>query len=913
MKRLLLAFVLLPVAALGQAINAPPTISSFNQLQGSTGTAITGFGMSIGQALGPLVNYQGSGLPGLLVNGRLIFGRTVTAPTDFTTVQINRDATFAGGTQTNSALNVATTQGAAAGTNEWSILSTCKTSSTVGGSNCLGAYLQGTRNAGGKGVVWGAVSQAIDLSDASSASSGANPTVGLEVDVNANDADDHTNAAAVGGKGNRVGIDIVGMRQVGTDTDQTQFAYGLWLTTATLPLVAGMDAHTNFMSAVGVGKNLQAYSVFDSRGAIPPTASVNPVYGLNMDAGQAIEFNGDDSTLSPAPQRTLLYTGSALSYQVSGVTQWSVSDTGVVNAAGGFSVGGQAVGSVYYGATNTSAGNTSYNARVGNGLTFNVYNTAYGYGALDADINAAEMTGFGYLTLNKVTSGTGETAVGYNVLPRDTQGSFNTGLGSDVLRYYNGTAAGNVAVGHGAIAGDDTAPLDMTGGTNTAVGTWSGQELTTGSNNTLIGAKAGVEVQTGTENVAVGVFANAGCNGCANNIPQANAASFNTAIGTWALEQNAANGNTAVGYKALTANITGIQNTSMGFQSLAAATGNSNTAVGYNSMTVNVTSASNTAVGALTLLNLTGGTGNNTAIGASAAKQLTTGANNTVVGASAMFGDPVSPVSNTSSGNVAVGLWSGAEISTGNNNTFVGYLSGVEVQTGSTNTALGTWALAGCNACTTPTIGSVTTASNNTAVGHQALMNDTGNNNTAVGFQALTANTTGVQGTAVGTQALTAATGGQNTAFGFSAGKTITSGTANLVLGANVGSTTLATGSRNILIGTASNCDAAAAGTVDSFTICASTGSTHVITGSLATAGGTMRLNGTGGDTFIGSATALIATSLVGYFHFPAQSAAPTATPTNTGVACAYNTATNVINCYNGSGWFKFAGVAGAG
>lgn len=418
--------------------------------------------------------------------------------------------------------------------------------------------------------------------------------------------------------------------------------------------------------------------------------------------------------------------------------------------------------SVYAAATNTASGLTSYGQRVGNGQSLNVFNTAFGFGALDANANSAEQTAFGYLALNKVASGTGNTAVGYMVLPRDTQGSFNTGVGSDVLRYFNATSNGITAVGHGALGGDDTAPLTMTGGGTTAIGAWTGQEMTTGGNNTLIGQAAGMEVQTGSENVALGVYALMGCNGCANNIPQANAASFNTAVGAWALENSSANGQVAVGYEALNANTTGTQST----------------ALGYTALKASVNDARNTAVGYDALLSMNGTT-----------------------------------------------------------------------------------------------------------------------DNTAVGAFVLNA----------------ATTGGFNTAIGSGAASKITTGFANTVIGNGVGSITLATGNYNILIGVNNNCDTPTASTGQYFAICASSGSTPLITGSLNNLGGVLRLNATGGDTYFGSATALNAVSVQGYMHFPSQTAAPTATPNATDVACAWNTATHVLNCRDGATWYKIAGVAGAG
>jgi uncharacterized coiled-coil protein SlyX len=79
--------------------------------------------------------------------------------------------------------------------------------------------------------------------------------------------------------------------------------------------------------------------------------------------------------------------------------------------------------------------------------------------------------------------------------------------------------------------------------------------------------------------------------------------------------------------------------------------------------------------------------------------------------------------------------------------------------TGTDNTAVGSQALFG-----------LTTGVQNTAVGAQALFNNTANRNTAEGFRALISNTTGNSNTANGVNALLRnVTGDFNTAIGFSA------------------------------------------------------------------------------------------------------------------------------------------------
>ena len=94
--------------------------------------------------------------------------------------------------------------------------------------------------------------------------------------------------------------------------------------------------------------------------------------------------------------------------------------------------------------------------------------------------------------------------------------------------------------------------------------------------------------------------------------------------------------------------------------------------------------------------------------------------------------------------------------------------------TGTDNTAVGSQALFG-----------LTTGVQNTAVGAQALFNNTANRNTAEGFRALINNTTGTSNTANGVNALLRnVTGGFNTAIGFSALED-NNGSVNTALGVN--------------------------------------------------------------------------------------------------------------------------------
>jgi hypothetical protein len=110
---------------------------------------------------------------------------------------------------------------------------------------------------------------------------------------------------------------------------------------------------------------------------------------------------------------------------------------------------------------------------------------------------------------------------------------------------------------------------------------------------------------------------------------------------------------------------------------------------------------------------------------------------------------------------------------TGDSNTAIGFGALVSNTTGFQNTAIGNEALE-----------FNTTGLWNTAIGHDALVeNTTGIANTAVGWGALSANVTGGSNTAVGISALAANTGGSNTAIGADAMDLNTTGNFNTATG----------------------------------------------------------------------------------------------------------------------------------
>jgi hypothetical protein len=110
------------------------------------------------------------------------------------------------------------------------------------------------------------------------------------------------------------------------------------------------------------------------------------------------------------------------------------------------------------------------------------------------------------------------------------------------------------------------------------------------------------------------------------------------------------------------------------------------------------------------------------------------------------------------------------------------------------------------------------TSGQNVAIGYQAgEYISTGTLNTAVGYSAMLGITgsqlTGTENTAIGANALLKLQGGgsnisfEDTAVGYNAASAVTTGSWETVLGANVASTTQATGTSNVLIGTDSTTD----------------------------------------------------------------------------------------------------------
>jgi hypothetical protein len=246
---------------------------------------------------------------------------------------------------------------------------------------------------------------------------------------------------------------------------------------------------------------------------------------------------------------------------------------------------------------------------------------------------------------------------------------------------------------------------------------------------------------------------------------------FNTGMGTDALfsvTPTACNGNlhvdgcynTAAGYKALYFDSIGDNNTASGYEALYNnTTGYGNVATGVNALYNNTEGNYDTAIGTGSLYFNTQGS-NNTAVGSAALNFNTTGNGNTATGSSTLNYNTTGSY-NTANGNGAL-----FNNTTGYSNTATGGSALEANTTGSSNTASGSGALA-LN----------TAGSNMVAVGLGALQNvnlvaqspntTVPGNMTAIGYQALSNDTTGVDNIALGYEAgFHVTTGGNNIHIG---------------------------------------------------------------------------------------------------------------------------------------------------
>jgi len=275
------------------------------------------------------------------------------------------------------------------------------------------------------------------------------------------------------------------------------------------------------------------------------------------------------------------------------------------------------------------------------------------------------------------------------------------------------------------------AGTNITGYSNTAVGSFTLRDATSANQNVAIGQQA-QRFTTGNYNVTVGTQANMYTTG-ANNVAVGGLAAKGGSTSTFS-------NTTAVGYKALNALTTGSSNTAIGYNSARLSTTSSNlTAVGYAALQGNVSGTGSTVIGASAAT--VGSFSNVTAIGYGSAQygssgqmnaylggatgKYTSGSYNVLVGQDAGVGSSGS----TFSSSVGIGYRSLLQSTSASNNTAVGYHTGYYITTGDKNTLLGSLAGKG--------VSGTSTFTNTVAVGYEAgTALTTGASNILIGYQA---------------------------------------------------------------------------------------------------------------------------------------------------------------------------------
>lgn len=308
---------------------------SAQQVSGSGANLVAG--TDIGDVLGPLINFQGSGLPGLDFNNGLIVDRKTPTATDNGDFQFKRTTTFSGGTTANInyAVRVAASIGANDATQNWPLGVVATTNGTAGGI-LSAAYIQSNRAVGATDPFWGTVIDTRDLTDvASSVSGGA--ALGIELDLRSNRADDATNSATFGGVGKRKAFQINTSRMSTSDATVTDFSNGIWFGQGLS--TGGTDTLSYVDSAIGFSTASQIIQALDTRGATAPASYSGPLAAVRMTAGHIIDFNGGAALNSAAGNYLTYNSGSTkLQYIVGSTEEFSVSNSGTIIVGNGPSI-----------------------------------------------------------------------------------------------------------------------------------------------------------------------------------------------------------------------------------------------------------------------------------------------------------------------------------------------------------------------------------------------------------------------------------------------------------------------------------------------------------------------------------------------------------------------------------------------
>lgn len=524
---------------------------------------------------------------------------------------------------------------------------------------------------------------------------------------------------------------------------------------------SGAGIGTGFQSISSRGENEQALSTItlgDTAGARSATGHGNVLIGVNS-----------GSNVSTDARCTVL--GSNAGSVMSGTT-----DNTLVGFAAGHNI-------------TTASNNTAIGSNAGASITTGGLNTLIGKNTGTSIITGTGNTMLGYQAGLNQTTGNVNVLIGYEAGVSIVDGDYNVMLGTNAGHFlssgarntilgssagFNGTnITGSVLVGSSAGASSQTSNI-------TIIGTEAGQNGTAGINNTIIGFRAGYN-SNGNANTILGNKAGFGVS--------ASTASCNTLIGNetgYSLTTGARN--ILIG---ATSDVSGAETQDAAGWALSS--GMDNTLIGNNSMSVATTGINNVALGNNTGTNITTA-GNNVLLGTNAGQSMTNIGNSVMIGTNAGQGNTAgnavlvgygAGILNSAPHAMGIGYNAASNVS-GDFNTFIGYNSGglPKVNTsGSNNLAVGPYT--GFNLSSGSRNVMVGSGDVSQSVGRQIT---TGSDNTLLGFKAGRAIQTASNNTLVGSNAGAKLTSGvDNLVLGYQAAFNLNSGSYNTVIGPQAG------------------------------------------------------------------------------------------------------------------------------
>ena len=165
-----------------------------------------------------------------------------------------------------------------------------------------------------------------------------------------------------------------------------------------------------------------------------------------------------------------------------------------------------AIGSESLASNTVANNNTAIGYQAARSSTVATGILAIGDSALYSNI-ANNNLAIGSRSLRDNASGSSNLAIGRNALENNTNCSQNLAIGESALAALSITtslATNNVAVGYRSLALVNPTASTLSGNQNTALGTFSGDDMTTGYYNTLLGYLSGNNLTTGGNNTFVG-------------------------------------------------------------------------------------------------------------------------------------------------------------------------------------------------------------------------------------------------------------------------------------------------------------------------------------------------------------------------------------------------------------------------